>query len=243
MMVLIFQNTVSEGISRNEKSANFPNWESRFILLEQTLLHNEQTMQQTILSQENKIQKMQKEIEELQRTAKSLEKLNKEHEYAIEYVNASVGSKDKYGCSESNESVVFAANIHLGAAYFLPVGRTISSYNQILINVGNSFDGYMGTFVAPNSGVYEFWMDAKILHAKHAMINLRVNEEVVKEFSSGIYNQGAATAYFGLHGNAVLSLSAYDIVDLFVVDSTDATRMNAICGHETHYFMFAGRSL
>jgi len=235
MMVLIFQNTVSNGIPSNGKSTNVLDWESRINRLEQTML-------QKILSQENKIQEMQKEIEELQRTAESQDKLNKDHEYAIEYVNASIGSNCKYGCSDE-EDVVFAANIHLGAEYFLPVGRPISSYNQIPINVGNHFDGYTGTFVAPHSGVYEFWMDAKIVHNKHALIDLRVNEQVVKEFSSGIYNAGAAIDYFGLHGNAVLSLSAYDTVDLFVFESTDVNRMYAICGHDIHYFMFAGRSL
>jgi len=235
LIVLTFQKTVSEDISITGRKVSVTDLETKIDRLEQKIeqiLQNEQTMVEKVLTQENTILEIQKENEDLRRMAESQAIVIEDHKNAIEHAN---------GFDDSD--VVFAANIHLGAEYFLPVGAPITSYNQITINVGNHFDGYMGAFEAPHSGTYEFWIDAKIIRHKYAMINLRVNGEVVKEFSSGIYNAGGTIEYFGLHGNAVISLSAYDMVDLFVPDTIDANIIHAICGHDMHYFMFAGRSL
>merc|ERR1712198_634507 len=148
-------------------------------------------LEQFLFAHENTILEVTKKNEDLQRMAESQAKLLEEQKHVLERINASVWSNDKYGCSDTN--VVFAANIHLESEYFLPVGAPVTSYNQIPINVGNHFDGYMGTFEAPHSGAYEFWMDANIIAHKYAWVHLRVNGEAVKSFDSGIYNGGFDT--------------------------------------------------
>jgi len=254
-LALTFQNIVCEDIPIIGEKVNVTDLEIKIERLDQMILQNEQMMvkmisthestilemQEKISAQDNEILKMQKVNEDLQRMAESHAKSIGDQKHDIEHMNASVWSNDKYGCSESD--VVFAANINLGSEYFLPVGAPVTSYNQIPINVGDHFDGYMGTFEAPHSGAYEFWMDAKIVAHKHAWIDIRVNGVDVKQFSSGIWNAGGDADVYGLHGNAVISLSAYDIVDLYVPYWDDPNVAHAICGHSVHYFMFAGRSL
>jgi len=244
LITLTFQNIVCEEIPIDGRTFKVTDLGTKVDRLEhmiKIMQTNEQTMLEKLSTQENTILEMQKKNEDLQRMAESHAKLIEDQKLVIEHVNASFRSNDKYGCS--NSDVVFAANIHLGAEYLLPVGAPITSYNQIPINVGNHFNSYMGTFEAPHSGTYEFWFDAKIIGLKWAVIDLRVNGEVVKEFSTGIYNAGTTAGRYGFDGNAVISLSAYDIVDLFVPDTTDPNIMHAICGHVVQYFMFAGRSL
>jgi len=223
LTALTLQNVVCEDIPIIGENVNVAVLETKIDRLEQILF-----------THENTILEVTKKNEDLQRMAESQAKL-------LERINASVWSNDKYGCSDTN--VVFAANIHLQNEYFLPNDAVVSSYNQIPINVGNHFDGYSGTFEAPHSGAYEFWMDAKIKSHKHAWVDLRVNGETVKIFSTGIRDSGYDTDLFGLDGNAVISLSAYDVVDIFVPKAQGDYERNAICGHSDAYFMFAGRAL
>merc|ERR1712198_616340 len=229
LTALTLQNVVCEDIPIIGENVNVADLETKIDRLEQILF-----------THENTILEVTKKNEDLQRMAESQAKLIEEQKHVLESINASVWSNDKYGCSDTN--VVFAANIHLQNEYFLPNDAVVTSYNQIPINVGNHFDGYTGTFEAPHSGAYEFWMDAKIKAFKYASVELRVNGETVKIFAAGLLDAGYDTDLFGLHGNAVISLSAYDVVDLFVTKAYDDCNRNAICGHSDEYFMFAGRA-
>merc|ERR1712126_30963 len=190
------------------------------------------------LLKENRNMKNQMEV--MQRTIEYQERLLKDHTRSIEYVNKSLKANNKYRHDDSD--VIFAANIHLGSEYFLPLG-TVSSYNQVVINVGNHFDGYMGIFFAPHSGVYEFWMDGLVVRKKHARAQLRVNGESIKEFSAVVHGSGYSGDFFGIHGNVVINLSAYDEVEIFIPTPNDSSNQGAISGYDDHYFMFAGRSL
>jgi len=188
-------------------------------------------------SMASRIDEIQNKMEEMQRIieyqAQRLQLLE-DHKYVIENVNASEGGSNKYRSSTSD--VIFAANIHLGSEYFLPSG-TVTSYNQIVINVGNHFDGYMGKFFAPHSGVYEFWLDGKVEQNKHGLVQLRINEQAIKNFSAG----DQKSTYCSINGNAVVNLSAYDEVELFI--NVEISNEHSIKGNGLDYFMFAGRSL
>merc|ERR1712126_451389 len=231
LTALTLQNVVCEDIPIIGENVNVAVLETKIDRLEQILF-----------THENTILEATKKNEDLQRMAESQAKLIEEQKHVLERINASVWSNDKYGCSDTN--VVFAANIHLQNEYFLPNDAVVKSYNQIPINVGNHFDGYTGTFEAPHSGAYEFWMDAKIKAFKYASVELRVNGETVKKFGTEIIDsKNCNDDLFGLHGNAVISLSAYDVVDIFVPKTESDLNRNAICGYSDEYFMFAGRAL
>merc|ERR1711942_128701 len=101
----------------------------------------------------------------------------------------------------------------------------------------------MGIFFAPHSGVYEFWMDGGVDGKKHGRAQLRVNGETVKEFSAVVTGSGYPGDIFGIHGNVVINLSAYDEVEIFIPTPSDSSNQGAISGYGNMYFMFAGRSL
>ena len=132
------------------------------------------------------------------------------------------------------------SQIHqLGTKFFLPLG-IVSCYNQIVTNVGNHFDGYMGKFFAPHSGAYEFWIDGKVGAAKHGVAQLRINGEAIKNFGAG---EIIGDDHVTITGNSVVSLSAYDEVEIFILNTHDTSNDEAILGYGLEYFMFAGRSL
>ena len=128
----------------------------------------------------------------------------------------------------------------MGATYYLPTGP-ITSYNQVITNVGEHFDGYSGIFEAPHSGVYEFWVDGEVANDKRGSVSLRVNGEVDKEWNE---EPGEGTIYSvsGLTGKVVLLLNAFDKVSLQNERWSDYND-NAIRGDTKCYFTFGGRSL
>jgi len=185
-----------------------------------------------------RMNEMQNRMEKMERLIEHQAQLLEDQKYAIERVNGSVGANSKYRGSVSD--VIFAANVRLEGEYFLPVGITVSSYNQVVINVGNHFDPFTGAFYAPHSGVYEFWIDGMTEISKHGRACIQVNGISIKEFGDG---DASGINHVGLQGSVVINLSAYDEVSMFIVSPDDSSNKNAIYGYGLYYFMFAGRSL
>merc|ERR1712212_792812 len=238
LILVIFQSLAFDDVTNIRNNDHTHDLEAIIDPLGNSMVLRIDEMQNQMEEMQRIKDEMQNQMEEMKRTIEYQAQLLEDHKYAIERVNASVGASNKYRSSTSD--VVFAANIHLGSEYFLPSG-TVTSYNQIVINVGNHFDGYTGKFFAPHSGVYEFWIDGMVTVAKHGYAQLRINGEMIKAFSSGLFHHG--NDWSSLNGNAVVNLSAYDEVEIFIKNWHGTSNEHSIMGYEEAYFMFAGRSL
>ena len=83
-------------------------------------------------------------------------------------------------------------------------------------------------FFAPHSGAYEFWIDGKVGAAKHGVAQLRINGEAIKNFGAG---EIIGDDHVTITGNSVVSLSAYDEVEIFILNTHGTSNDEAILGY------------
>lgn len=122
--------------------------------------------------------------------------------------------------------------------YYLPEGP-VTSYNNVLMNQGERFDGNTGVFEAPHSGLYEFSLDGNT-KADYIWgeIQLLVNSKINKIFQYEANKDDGMPQHF--NGIYVLQLLAFDQVQLNV---TNLFGGPSVKGSGNEYFLFTGQSL